>query len=265
MITIYTAGEMDENDDARGNNTPKPHMLLSSSNWRYRLEGYLNEFELGREINWNHPKLDGCDHHGLDGYDTICNDTKKIFESDAVIAYLNRTELYATTVELMYANQMNKAILVLIKPGLTSETFTGGHKCNCMFCQDEDTMKFQNPYWFLLYNLKNRCKRFKINIFDLNDIFDRKPQLNIIIKSFLVSASLLKSDYTKYITSDEWKEKSIKFKSNNNGVCSLCNTWVGIENLETHHKKYPKDFKNDDEVNWITICKTCHRKLHGIQ
>lgn len=72
------------------------------------------------------------------------------------------------------------------------------------------------------------------------------------------------SKYHEYLKSNTWKTNSRLFKEKNNGFCSLCNTWVGIENLETHHKQYPKNFKDDSEVNWIAICKVCHKKLHGV-
>lgn len=263
LVKIYTAGEMDKNDDDCGYNYPKPHMLFSSKNWRYKLEGYLNMF--GAPIEFLHPKLGGCDHFGLDAQETVCKDTKLIFESDAVIAYLNRPELHATIVELMYANQIFKPILILIDPGLTSDTFTGGHSCSCMFQQDEDEESWMNPYWFLLYNLKIRSKKFQVRVSNIKELNANDDRLYKIIKSFLEYAKLISSDYTKYITSPEWKNKSKEFKNRNNGFCSLCNTCVGIENLETHHKKYPKDFKHDTENNWIAICKVCHAKLHGME
>ena len=72
------------------------------------------------------------------------------------------------------------------------------------------------------------------------------------------------NNYQNYINSPEWILKSTRFKRKSHGVCSLCNTVVGVNNLETHHIKYPKNFIDDKKENWIAICKICHKKLHGI-
>ena len=72
------------------------------------------------------------------------------------------------------------------------------------------------------------------------------------------------NEYLDYINSQLWKTRSGDFKKENNGYCRLCGVNAGEHGLQTHHIKYPKDFKNDKKENWIAICKVCHRKLHGV-
>lgn len=73
------------------------------------------------------------------------------------------------------------------------------------------------------------------------------------------------SSHSEYINSDEWKNRSYIFKLKAEGKCYLCEKYVGISNLESHHKKYPKNFKHDSEDNLIAICRTCHAKIHGTE
>ena len=73
------------------------------------------------------------------------------------------------------------------------------------------------------------------------------------------------STHSEYINSDEWKNRSYNFKLKANGQCYLCGKYVGISNLESHHKKYPKNFKYDNEDNLIAICRICHAKIHGTE
>jgi 5-methylcytosine-specific restriction endonuclease McrA len=66
-------------------------------------------------------------------------------------------------------------------------------------------------------------------------------------------------DYQEYINSIEWKNKSFDLK-----LCNVCKSMVGIINLQTHHIKYPRKFREDNEDNWIAVCVPCHKKIHGL-
>lgn len=70
-------------------------------------------------------------------------------------------------------------------------------------------------------------------------------------------------EYINYINSDEWREFSYNFRRKANGKCYKCKEVVGLYNLESHHKKYPKDFniKYENENNLMAVCRKCHDKI----
>ncbi|MCX9084072.1 MAG: HNH endonuclease signature motif containing protein [Candidatus Methanoperedens sp.] len=69
--------------------------------------------------------------------------------------------------------------------------------------------------------------------------------------------------YDEYIHSDNWKNLSYNFRLKANGKCYKCENIVGLRNLESHHRKYPTDFKYDNENNLVALCRGCHAEIHG--
>lgn len=112
------------------------------------------------EIQPAHPIYAGCDHRGINPEWTVDRDMKLIKGADGVLAYLNRTGLYGTVAELMYAYAHNIPIVVVIRDSIISnntsnewdipDTYTKiyntNHRCECCFNGDED----RTPYWFVL-------------------------------------------------------------------------------------------------------------------
>ena len=66
-----------------------------------------------------------------------------------------------------------------------------------------------------------------------------------------------KSDYSKYLKSDEWCEKRDKILKERK-VCELCED---AENLHVHHLTY-ENLHNEKEEDLILLCKSCHFAVH---
>ena len=64
--------------------------------------------------------------------------------------------------------------------------------------------------------------------------------------------------YPDYLQSEEWKALKPKVFGRSNGLCEQC----GGKARDTHHIKYPKDFKSDSEDNLIALCRMCHIATH---
>lgn len=149
--TIYTAGEMTEGD----NNDVSP----DRAPWR-RLVDMIILREGLNEIRPAHPIYAGCDHKGISPEWTVDRDMELIRKSDGVLAYLNRTGLYGTVAELMYAYAHNIPIVVVIRDSIISgntsdeegistvysEIYNTTHCCDCCIQGNEDC----TPYWFVL-------------------------------------------------------------------------------------------------------------------
>jgi len=43
--------------------------------------------------------------------------------------------------------------------------------------------------------------------------------------------------------------------------CQVCGS---MSNLEVHHRQFRSQSGEDNEVNLITVCRECHRQLHGL-
>jgi hypothetical protein len=70
--------------------------------------------------------------------------------------------------------------------------------------------------------------------------------------------------YKDYLKSPNWtniKSDFREFSSRHSGVCFLC---YKNENLQLHHWRYPKDWKNDSYKNLMEVCNQCHETMHDI-
>jgi 5-methylcytosine-specific restriction endonuclease McrA len=73
------------------------------------------------------------------------------------------------------------------------------------------------------------------------------------------------SKYQIYIRSALWRRRSREFREKQNGMCSSCRKNVGTEKLETHHIRYVRNLKQDDnEKNWVALCELCHNTQHPL-
>lgn len=104
-LIIYTAGEMPE-DASRG----------AIADWRKNIENCVSAKNMS--VEFFHPEFMGCDHCGIDANETVSMDTYMLQKSDALIAYLNKEELYGTITEIMLAHKYNKKIAIFVDEGL---------------------------------------------------------------------------------------------------------------------------------------------------
>ena len=65
-------------------------------------------------------------------------------------------------------------------------------------------------------------------------------------------------DYTKYIESEEWKEKREDRIILDGYKCRMCGS---AKNLVVHHITY-ENAPNEDMFDLVTLCKACHNELH---
>jgi len=65
--------------------------------------------------------------------------------------------------------------------------------------------------------------------------------------------------YQQYITSDQWKETRRKRLDFDGFVCQMCSV---VSDLQVHHIHY-KNVGNEQLDDLITVCKSCHEKIHG--
>lgn len=67
--------------------------------------------------------------------------------------------------------------------------------------------------------------------------------------------------YTKYLESDEWKEKRKLVAKDRNNTCELCGKSV-LFGFHIHHLTYERIF-NEDLDDLMFLCAECHSKVHG--
>lgn len=245
-ISIYTAGEMTNTDNYSSGD------LID---WRNKLELYLKEIP----IKWNHPDNLGHSTPSEDE-DIVSADMELINNSNIVIAFLNRPELYGTITEVMYAISKKIFVIVIISDDLPTKSNRHGE-----YIVHGNSTEFDNrhDYWFLESLLQITGNAIVIP--GSLTITNQKIQLKDRLIEHLKEEKYPISEYQLYLNSDEWKKQSSIFKQGKNGICEMCNQLVGAHGLNTHHIHYPKNLKKEDnKKNWIAVCKICHNKLHGI-
>jgi nucleoside 2-deoxyribosyltransferase len=150
-LIIYTAGKM-----------PCVGEDISKT-WRGKLEYALR----GKNVDFLHPTLGGCDHSGVDPNATVNNDLDLINNSDLVIGYFDQPALYGTIAEILYAASIGKRIgLVFIKENLSNNyDWRSTHGCTC--CWDSINPRVQaHEYWFM--------ERLFVDIGNLGDCYSVK-------------------------------------------------------------------------------------------
>ncbi len=70
-----------------------------------------------------------------------------------------------------------------------------------------------------------------------------------------------KVDYYRYLHSKKWQKKRKRILKRDGNKCSLCGS-LGV--LDVHHLSY-ENLGNEKDWQLITVCRSCHDKLHSIQ
>lgn len=182
-LKIYTAGKM-----------PTEAMHGAVSKWRKDLEDKLHEYP----IEWLHPELVGCDHAGIDPYQTVKGDVELINRCDLVIAYLDQPELYGTTAEVMYAASRGKPIILIRDPvGLTGckefrevwedgrvpdydvrRMFGSKHGCDCQFT---GMGGYVHQYWFMEFLIRTEYP--DLLLFCIDDMHRLPEYFDVVYKT----------------------------------------------------------------------------------
>jgi hypothetical protein len=68
-------------------------------------------------------------------------------------------------------------------------------------------------------------------------------------------------DYNDYLNSEKWKELREEALDRDFGFCKICLDKVATQ---VHHHKYPRDYNNDNINNLISVCESCHEKVHNL-
>ena len=68
-------------------------------------------------------------------------------------------------------------------------------------------------------------------------------------------------DYSEYIQSPEWKEKSLYIKELRGYKCQVCGISGNIETLNTHHNSYAR-VGNELDSDLVVLCANCHELFH---
>ena len=68
-----------------------------------------------------------------------------------------------------------------------------------------------------------------------------------------------KKYYNEYLKTEDWQIKRYVVLKRDNWTCVKC----GADATQVHHKKYAKNI-GKEPIKWlISVCKTCHEKLHS--
>lgn len=162
------------------------------------------------------------------------------------------------------------------------------HICQfCRRCPDEDG--FSTSYdinnckvaYGIMYHDKDQSPvstksygRFRMRVLpdsltgndrEATDIF--QPEEGVVFKTEdngggynIVKCPAFKANYRKYLKSRQWQEKRTVRIMLDGKVCQECGSAI---NLQVHHLTYD-NIPNEDLSDLITLCKTCHTKLHAV-
>ena len=70
--------------------------------------------------------------------------------------------------------------------------------------------------------------------------------------------------YTQYLQSPEWAAKKAERLQIDGGRCVMCGRSVDhVRTMNTHHITYCRLGDEDVYTDLVTVCGSCHKKLHG--
>lgn len=126
----------------------------------------------------------------------------------------------------------------------------------------ENTFKSKIPHWFVDC-LRSGCYEVNDDFFD--GVFHSLAYKFIEVDAFHEPNSnhkipyILYKDYDDYINSDKWQRRRANRMAIDNNECKLC---FSKAKLHVHHITYD-NFGNEPMSELITVCKSCHEKIHG--
>lgn len=81
----------------------------------------------------------------------------------------------------------------------------------------------------------------------------------------MVRGNITMTDYKTYIQSEAWKAKARQRLEIDNYKCVMCGAegtpWNG---LQCHHMNYKHLGSEDVDVDIVTLCDCCHRRVHRL-
>ena len=70
--------------------------------------------------------------------------------------------------------------------------------------------------------------------------------------------------YEKYMQSPEWAAKKEERLQIDGGCCVMCGRSVEhVRTMNCHHITYARLGNEDPYTDLVTVCGSCHKKLHG--
>jgi len=66
--------------------------------------------------------------------------------------------------------------------------------------------------------------------------------------------------YEAYLKSDKWRKKRLTRLWSDGRICQKCKTRKATQ---VHHKTYARIY-NELQSDLMSVCKPCHRKIHGL-
>ena len=68
------------------------------------------------------------------------------------------------------------------------------------------------------------------------------------------------ASYQEYLDSSDWKQRRARILKRDKYQCSMCGTGM---NLRVHHVRYPDVLGEESDDDLITVCDSCHEKIHN--
>lgn len=69
------------------------------------------------------------------------------------------------------------------------------------------------------------------------------------------------NEYKKYLSSIAWKRLRLQVKFRDKNKCVVCHDYMS----DVHHIKYEDNMLADNINNVVCLCRSCHKKVHGIE
>lgn len=172
----------------------------------------------------NHVPVRGCgDEPGV----FVRHNLAAIDASDVLFAWIDRSGLYGTVAEIMYAHTRRKTIWLVFPPD----------------CDHSGYSPLESEYWFISW---------MATAIDQDDsparAFDR----------FLMTAELHTMPYADYLKTDHWRRTRQDALARCGHKCMVCGSKIG---LEVHHNTYERRGQ-ELPSDVIVLCRTCHQTFH---
>jgi hypothetical protein len=88
----------------------------------------------------------------------------------------------------------------------------------------------------------------------------KKTPRGDFISSYILSEKIHFDDYKEYLNGDHWKGVAKKKRKSSDNRCEKCGAKGKIS---VHHKNY-KNLHHESMKDLLSLCDSCHKKIHGI-